>query len=120
MKLGTSVPGLQLPYTLLHASSLFLNGTIFHSLGFSFREFITSLIMILRVKQDPLGSTFYGTSIIWYYGRKLTLARKHGSCLHGPFVDSQVLNFRDTFVTVHKTKHRDPEFDRQAHFLKAV
>ena len=93
---------------------------IFHSRGFSFREFITSLIMILRVKHDPLGSTFYGTSIIWYCGQKLTLARKHGSCLYGPFVDSQVLNFRDTFVTVHKTKHRDTKLDRQVHFLKAV
>lgn len=97
----------------IHASSLFLRGTIFHSLGFSFREFKTWLIRILRVNRDPLGSTFYGPSIIWYYGRNLARARgKHGSCLYSPFVDTQALNFRDALVIVHKTKHRVHKLDR--------
>lgn len=96
----------------IHVLSLFLKGTIFHWLRFSFRASKTSLIMILRVKHDPLGSTFYGTSIIWYYVRKLACARKHGSCLYSPFVDTHAINFRDAFVTDHKTKHRDHKLDR--------
>ena len=105
-----------------------MKGTIFQSLRFSFREFKTSLITILKVKHDSPGSTFYGTrspwapdgtSIIWPYGRKLARAQRHGSCLYGPFVGTQALNFEDAFVTVHKTKHRDQQVDRQACFLKA-
>ena len=40
----------------------FFRRTIFYSLEFSFSEFKISLIMILRVKHDQLGSSFYGPS----------------------------------------------------------
>ena len=44
-----------------------------------------------------------------YYGRKLACARKHGSCLYSPLVDTQALNFRDAD---HKTENRDHKLDR--------